>query len=109
MDANASNLHAGHAPAFSSSGVRLFGRRLLGATEAEVLPNVRGETIFDFRVSRYRLFLAGPRIEVDVVARPRAPQDTAVANELSDELPPLHTAMAFSRYSSGTSSRNIIR
>jgi hypothetical protein len=43
------------------------------------------------------------------VTGPRAEKDAAVADELTDELLPLHMAMAFSRYSSGTSSRNIIR
>lgn len=45
---------------------------LLGAAKAEVFSYVCRKPIFDFGMSRHGLFLAGPRIEVNVVPRPRA-------------------------------------
>lgn len=94
---------------FSSSRVRLFGVRLFGVTEAKIFPNVCDETIVDFRMSQHGSLLAGAGVEVNVVVRPRAEKNTALADELADEVLPLYTAMVFSRYSAGTSSRNIIR
>ena len=54
--------------------------QLLLAAKAQILPNVPGEPVFDFGMSRHGLFLAGPRIDVDVVTGPRADKHTAVAH-----------------------------
>ncbi len=72
---------------------------LVGSSESQVLPDVLGEIVFDFCVSGYRLFLAGFGIEVDVVAGAGSEEHAAVPHQLTNELPPFHTAMAFSPWS----------
>ncbi len=44
----------------------------------KVLLNVLGQSVVDFRMAGYRLFLSGRRIEVNVVASTRTKQNTSM-------------------------------
>jgi hypothetical protein len=61
--------------------------------EAEVLPDVLGESVVDFGVAGDRLFPACSRIHVDVMATAMAMQRTAIADELPDEFGAFQTAI----------------
>ncbi len=66
------------------------------------------EYVFDVVLARNRLLLSGGGIEVDVVARAMAVQDTSGTLSLSDEVATPHRAISFMLWSSGTSSITII-
>lgn len=78
--------------------LRVGGVCLAGSSKSQVLPDMLGEIVFDFCVSGHRLLLASLRIEIDVVAGAGPEEYAAVPHQLTNELPPFHTAMAFSRW-----------
>lgn len=69
----------------------------MGSSESQVRADVLGEIVFDFCVSGHRLLQASFGIELEVVPGTGSEEYAAVADQLTNELPPLHTAMALSR------------
>lgn len=68
-----------------------------------------GNVLVNLFVPGHRLFLAGGRVDVNIVPAAVAQKTAAGLLQLADQVGPFHTASSFTWWSSGTSSRTIIR